>query len=150
MIRDATMLDIPVLLELGKEMHAESAFSYLPFDEKKVSGLLAALISSPDGCLLVYEEKNEVVGGLAAVSCPFFFCHEVFATDLAVFVRKSRRGGRAVIELTRGYSEWADGRPAVRETHLGVSTGLKTDSVAKLYQRLGFSPRGGTFSRRVR
>jgi GNAT superfamily N-acetyltransferase len=148
MIRAAVHADIPALLELGRQMHAESRFAYLPFDLDHVGSTLATLISEPYGCVLVWEDR-EILGGFAGAVVPFFFCQRHrYATDLAVFVRKDRRGGMIAARLVEQFAEWAREAGAT-EINLGVSTGIHPEKTGAFYERMGYERSGGFYIRRL-
>ena len=138
MIREATLEDIPALLALGQWMASESPrFSRLSFSRDRLTATLAQLIQSPQGFLWVAEEGGGMVGGMAALIHPHWFSDDLVASDLALFMSPQARGGMAAARLLRHYKAWAMAHGAVL-VQAGVSTGLRTENTAQLYERMGF------------
>lgn len=137
MIREATMLDIPDLLDLGEIMHAESRMSPWPFAREKVGNLMAGLIEIPNGCLLVAEHQGEVVGGFAGWCDEHWACHVRQASDFALFVTPTRRGGIAAARLIQAFKDWAlkQGADVVQ---VGISTGVNVETGTRLFELAGF------------
>lgn len=137
-IRSATILDTPALVELGRLMHAESPrFRRFDFDGEKIAQLAVMLIQSPDGILLVAEVDGELVGMYAGFVSEHFFGHDRFATDYVAFVAPAHRGGTVFIRLLAEFERQAAARGA-KEVFPGVSTEVRADRTATLYERRGY------------
>lgn len=144
MIRPATHEDIPRLVELGEEMHKESRFACLPFDEDKVRRLFAHLIESPDGLMIVAEENGVVIGGFAGMVHEYYFSRAKLACDFALFVCHEYRGGMAAPRLMKAYIAWAKERGALM-IQAGITTGVHVEQTSRLYEKLGFKNAGQLF-----
>ncbi len=130
-------------MKLAKQMHAESSYGFLPFDEEKVEGLAGFAMDSEDYCILVaVDDANKVYGFFLGVIVPYYFCNEGYAVDLALFVSPDKRGVCAAQKLIAAFKQWAIAEGA-REITLATSTGVEPERTAKLYERLGF-PQIGT------
>lgn len=136
MIRPATHADLPRLLELGAQMHAESRYRVLAFSAARAERTLQMLLDSPNGFLWVAADGGAVTGGLAAMSVPHWASDDEVATDLALFVAPDARGGLTAARLVTRYREWARERGAVI-VDMGVSTGVHPEQTARLLERLG-------------
>jgi len=147
MIRPATPQDIPALLALGRAMHAESWYGYLPFDEQKLSGLLARLIGG-EGFVEVYETEGHVNGVMVGAISEMWFCRAGIACDLALFVYPGRRGSIAACRLTQRFIEWARAHGAA-EVCMAVSTGVRIQETGRLYEALGLTHVGGIYKARL-
>lgn len=147
MLRAATLEDIPGILVLGRQMHAESWYGYLPFDEEKVAALMGNLIAHEFGFAQVIEQDGEIVGGLAGMIGEFWFCHERIASDFALFVTPGRRGSIGAVRLVKEFIEWAKANKA--EVSLAVSTGVRIQETGELYQALGLTHVGGVYKQKV-
>lgn len=143
-VRPATADDIPALLALGEAMHAESRYADLPWHTPKVCGLMDWMIANDDGCLLVAEQGGEIVGGFMGMAAEHFFSTSKMATDLALFVPTTRRGGLAAVQLMRAYVTWAQER-GIPNPQAGITTGVDVDRSSRLYESLGFKPVGNLF-----
>lgn len=144
MIRNATHDDIPTMIALGEAMHAESRYGRFPWNSGKVAALIASLIDSDDGLALVAEEDGQIIGGILAAIEDSFFGPARFACEFAVFVRPDARGGMTAARLLRVYAQWARKRGA-HLVQAGITTGVATESSARLYSAVGFQPVGQLF-----
>ena len=140
MIRPATLSDLPALLVLGEAMHAESPrFSRLRFDPARLEATLRHVCTSPDGFLWVgLDQRDEVVGGMAAMVVQHWCSTDLIATDLALFMKPAARGSTIPARLVRCYLGWARSQGA-KLTQCGVTTGVDTENTARLYERLGMT-----------
>lgn len=136
-IRHATIEDIPALLVLGAHMHAESPrFSQLTFSADKLTETLHAVLESPLGLLDVAEADGQIVGVAMGMAFQHWCSTDNVATDLAVFVEPSHRGGALSVRLVKHFIEWLHSTGAAQKI-AGVSTGIHTEQTARLYERLG-------------
>lgn len=134
MIRQATIEDIPRLIELGRMMHAESRYAALDYAPQKVDALLQRLIA--DGFMVVAQSGERVVGGFAGMISEHWFSHDLIAADLALFIEPDARGGMTAPRLVRAFRDWARGRGA-KLIHAGITTGVHEEETARLYEALG-------------
>lgn len=136
------------VLELAREMHAESGtHKYAPLDEQKLVQQLSVPITNPNVYLKFFVRDGEVLGTFFGVISSMFFSQELCAKDMAWFVRKSYRGTYAAVMLVRDFECWAKNM-GVKNIFLGQSTGVKMETTAALYKRLGYAPVGtNTFKR---
>ena len=146
MIRKATAHDVPALIAIGKEMHAESWYAYLDFDADKLATVLLRLIDT--GFLEVSERDGEIDGGMAGIISEMWFCRELIASDLALFVRPGKRGSIAAARLVERFVGWARWKGAV-EVNLGISTGVRKEETGRLYEAFGCTHVGGIYKLRV-
>lgn len=137
-------------VELGARMHAESEFSFMPYDSMKVLHTLRNLASQGRLCLLRYEDSDgKLIGFFCGKVDKYFFNEERIASDLAFYVVPERRGnGIAVLKMIRMFERWAKGKGAI-ETCLGISTGVNIKTTADMLTRFGYKNVGGTFKRRL-
>jgi GNAT superfamily N-acetyltransferase len=141
--------DVSVLVDLGAELHAESAYSFLPYDRRTVRELVLGYVDDHETrCGLVATRGELVVGMIGGYLTTYYFCSERLVSDEVLFVRQDRRGGAAAVRLIRGLERWAAARGA-RELCLGVSTGIRPDRTGRFYEHLGFARVGGIYKRRL-
>lgn len=141
-LRRATLEDLPRIIELGIELHAESPrFSRFRFDESKAADFMAHLITSSSGFVLLAVRCERVIGGVAAMMTSEWFSHDTFAYEVSVFIEKAHRGSTLPVRLLHAYRDWATERGA-RCAVAGVGTGINADGTAKLYQLAGMKPIG--------
>ncbi|WP_342051995.1 MULTISPECIES: GNAT family N-acetyltransferase [unclassified Cupriavidus] len=136
-IRTATLADVPRIVELGTQMHAESArWSRIPFDPARASESMIRLIHGT-GVVFLYERDGMVVGGIAGVLDKHWACDATIAQEVALFIDSEYRGGMAAGRLICALVSWGQ-RKGAAWLHAGTSTGLEPEMVAALYERLGF------------
>ncbi len=134
---------------MGARMHAESAYSFLPYDCDKVRRLILSYVENAETqCGLVAEEDGRPVGMLAGYITDYFFCDEKVACDYLVFIDLPYRGGTGAARLIHGFQQWAEARGA-REVCLGVSTDVDSVATGRFYEKLGFRRVGGVFKLRL-
>lgn len=148
-IRPAGYDDVEPLIEMGKRMHKESAYAFLPFDREKVRRLMISYIDdSETQCGLVAEESGILVGMFAGYLTDYFFCEEKVACDLILYVDREHRGSSAAVRLVRGFCNWARNHGA-REVCLGVSTEINPETTGRFYEKMGLSHSGGLYKQRM-
>lgn len=130
------------VLELAREMHAESAsHNDVPMNEQKMISQLKTPITNPDIYVRFAVRSGEVIGVFFGMVTSLFFSDQRAATDKAWFVRKSRRGSYAAVLLVRDFERWAIQRGATK-FFLGQSTGVQMDLTQQLYEALGYTKVG--------
>lgn len=139
MIRAATFDDVPALLALGERMHAESPrFSRLAFCRDKLARTLGGVLGNPLGLLQVLDVDGQVRGVVMAVAFEHWCSTDLVATELALFVDEDQRGSISAARLIKAYRRWAAETGAVHIA-AGVSTGIRTEQTARLYEAAGFT-----------
>ena len=148
-LRCATTDDFEGGMELGRRMHEESEFAFLPFDREKVRAFLRHIAANPRHyCTFVVEHEGRLVGLLVGQVMEYFFCRELLCDDVLLFVERDRRGSLAALALVRAYLEWSRSKGA-REARVAVSTGIDIDRTGAFLQRLGFRRVGGVYKHRL-
>ena len=139
-VRIATAADVPTLVELGREMVAESPrFAAIPYDDAHASATAAALINAPHAAAILLERDGLAVGMFLGIATPHLFSPQLLASDLALFIRPAHRKSRSAVVLIRAFETWAQ-RIGAAEVALGVSTGVHPDATVRLFERLGYAP----------
>ncbi len=147
-LRCATPDDIETGMELGRRMHEESEFAFLPFDPVKVRRFLHCIAGDPEHyCVYVVEHEDRLIGMLVGQVMEYFFCRELLCDDVLLFVERDQRGSVAALALVRAYLAWSRSRGA-REARVAVSTGIDIDHTGAFLQRLGFRRVGGVYKLR--
>ncbi len=144
MIRNAVLEDIPQMLALGVEMHAESMYAPFEFDHSKVADLMTALIQTNAGICIVAEVEGEILGGFIGSVYPHWFGNELQASDYALFIAKRHRQGSTAGRLIKEYIQQAKAQGA-KQIMLANSTGYEPERVARLFEVFGFKRRGYVF-----
>lgn len=137
--------DIPPMIELGAEMHAEGAFGELDYCRDKCRRFGQRYINSPQThfALCAYQD-DELVGMIMGSITPYYFGNDTIASDQLWYVKQGRRGSMLGVKLLKAFRSWARENNA-SEVCVGVSTAVDLDRTHKLLSRLGFTHVGGTF-----
>ena len=148
-LRHATLDDIEAGIDLGRRMHEESEFAFLPFDADKVRRLLHHIADNLDRyCAYVVEHDDCLVGLLVGQVMEYFFCRERLSDDMLLFVEQNQRGSIAALKLMHAYLDWSRDQ-GVREARVAISTGIDTDKTGAFLERLGFRHVGGVYKHRM-
>lgn len=145
LIRTADELDIPDIIRLSREMHAEGPYSSIEFDEHKV-GELGIAMSHPHSNYwgAVAEDDGKVVGVIIGVCEELLFSRRTQTFDVIIYVSKDARGSTAGLRLINAYIDWAKSIDAVA-CNVVISGMYDNSKTYLLVQKLGFSPVGGLF-----
>lgn len=146
-IRFATLEDIPVLLDLGEMMVAESRFRPYGLNRDKSTQVLTSMIGNPQQSSVLLAERGggEVVGMLAGYVVDFFFCDALISQDRFFFVKPEARGSSAAVKLLFAFRRWAEARQ-VRELNINMSVAVDMQRFNKMMMKLGFRCSGSNFS----
>ena len=149
-IRDFTKADLPYLIDLGKQMHAESSYSHLDFDEDKVTDMGDIWLMNPEiyFCKIAENLDKEIFGMYVGLISSYYFGKDLVANDLLMFVAPDKRGGIAAAKLIKEFEQWAKANGAA-EVRPASSTGVKTEETMRLYEALGYKTVGHTFNKRL-
>lgn len=147
-VRRANLFDIPAFIALGRRIYADSAYSFLDFDQIKAENLLRHYLNAPaTHCVFVAEDDGLLIGGLCGYVTEYFFSREKFASDQTFFVAPEWRGFIA-LKLVAAFCDWAEVHGA-RQVNLGISSGLQTERSGALLERMGFACVGGNYKMRL-
>lgn len=142
--------DIPDLVDLAREAHGESRFSYIPFSAEKVAKI-AKLALKDD------KRHGIFIAARGAVPIGFAYCtlgEYHIGTDVLIATihninvsREARQrlaGGRAALGLLNGVKSWARARGA-SEILFHVTSGSELERTHRLAKRLGYATIGGSY-----
>ena len=142
--------DVEAIIEMGARMHAEGAYSFLPYDRDKVRSFIGTFLGDDETrCGLVAEESGLLVGMFAGYLNQYYFCNERAAFDLVLFVDRAHRHGTAAVRMVRAFCAWAAARGAA-EVGFGISSNVDQDRTGRFYERLGLTRVGGIYKRRLK
>ena len=139
-IRRATIGDIAPILDMARDMHAESPrYRVLGFNARKVGELALAIIQNPQaGGVLVAEKENTLVGMFAFHIGQHFFSDDTFASDIVMYVKPEQRSSSVFPRLVAAFEAWAD-EHGVKEKLLGVSAEIDSQRVVAVLERMGYA-----------
>ncbi len=146
--RRFNMSDMPEIIALGSQMHQESNYRDLNWDEEKIYKMAEEWFVNEDYCFAdVAICENKIFAMYVGFISEYYFGKDLVANDLLLFVDKSKRGGVAAIRLIKRFQEWAFSKGA-SEVRPATSTGVQTDDTKKLYEALGYDTVGFVFRKR--
>lgn len=143
-IRPGTSDDLAALMRIARDMHEESRYAVLPFDEGKMARCIQGVIESEDGYCAVAEDNGVVVGAILATLYEPVFSRKKLAQDYGVFMMHEWRGGLTASRLVHGYLEWAQKAGAVW-AEIGVTTGVTPAQTGRLLELCGMRWSGALY-----
>ena len=146
-IRFATVADIPELVQLGKEAHAETIQASLPFSSDRLTHQFNACLSpiKQNYCVLIAEADNVIVGGIWGYVAQHYFSESWVATEYMFYVQPSFRGSPVAVRLLHAFRKWAENRGA-SEVMICMTTGIDVERFDRFLRRMKFNYVGGNFS----
>ena len=143
-IRTATEADLPRLVEMARDMHAESPrYRHLDFSAEKTARAILTLLTHAEGVAVVAEKEGHIVGMLGGFVTEHFFGRDKVACDLGLYVVPDERGSSLAPRLVRAFESWAREAGAA-DCVMGVSTEVMAERTAALYERMGYVMSGFT------
>jgi len=134
--------DIEGTIDLAEEMWKESPrYQNRDFSRDKLYKFGESILRNPLLCGFVAVNGDKLEGFFIGAITEYFFGCERIASDFALFVPHSRRGGIAAIMLIKAYESWARSHH-VAEISLGTTTAVDEERTVSLYKMLGFNPVG--------
>ena len=141
--------DFEWMMYITKEHHAESDWSEVEYDEKKVEGYINTAINDPNYFGIVALKDEERIGFMAGKMLEYNFSREKFARELELYVEPTKRNGMAGIFMMKKFIEWATSKKArevLFEPRLSDGTIKKFDAMAK---RLGMEHLANAYRRKL-
>ncbi len=148
LIRFATAEDIPALVELGKEIHAGTRLSALPYDKEKLASQFRAILEPPNEnyCIFAAVVPGEgFVGALMGMLAEYPFSGARMSSNYVYFVRSRYRGSSLAVRLLFAFRQWARNRDAMLFC-ISQNAGVDTGRFDKFMHHLGFERTGGNYS----
>lgn len=142
--RRPTTNDLEQILLLAREMHAETSFRTLSFNEAKAATEILSCIVNPLMFVYVAEKDGEIVGVAASYLSQPYFSEDWVAYDHIWFVGKTARGSMVGPGLLKHMAAWAKFSGA-KALFVTLGSDVSSDRVGALVERLGFSRLGGYY-----
>lgn len=141
--RDARGDEVDKLAAIAERVLAEApTYTRLTFDHEKTANYIAGAILKQDGWFLrvIADANDEPVGGLIGICEESLFGPDKIAYDITMMIDKEHRGRciRQFIECCDCFLEWSIAQNC-KIVKLGVSSGIKIDSMERMLERLGFA-----------
>ncbi|UWP90182.1 hypothetical protein [Aliiroseovarius crassostreae] len=147
-------MDIPKIVDLAREAHAESRVGYIPFSAEKVQKIALTAISDDKRHAVMLAEKHGVPVGAAYCSVgEYYIGTDVLLTtihniNVSRDVRMTLSGGRVAMGLFRGIETWSQARGA-QEILFHVTSDIDLARAHKLAKRMGFQFIGGSYAKSI-
>ena len=139
----ATMADLPEVMELFREMHAENAIFQL--DEQAAIDVLARALRrpNPEGVLGVIRENGRIAGMILLIVTKFWYTKQFHLEELYNYIHPNYRRSNYADALIRFAKHSAEqlGIPLI----IGVLTNNKMEPKVRLYRRRLGMPAGAFF-----
>lgn len=129
MIRQATLEDMPQVLDLAHRFHAASTWARLPFDDGAFTATATAMIEQPEGVIFLSEDG--FCGGL--INGLYFSPQTRVAVELFWWAPSE---GRALREAFEAWA-WAGNVAAVQFSAMADD---RRQAVERLYRVAGYAP----------
>lgn len=134
--------DIEETIAVGAELHKESIWASIPFDNEYADKYIRLILQNPKfGFILVVKIQDKIVGGIVALVSRFPFSSEKYSDVYLLFLKEEYRKGDIAIHLVSAYIAQAK-TYKVREIHIGVNSPVNKEKVEKLYGFMGFEQVG--------
>lgn len=148
-IRLADIPDMQRIYELGLELLEASSYKGIKHDQQKFKTLVAGLMGSKQGRVLVVVDDNNIPQGfLIGVIDEYFFSHSRFATDLATYISSGFE--RYALRLYKSFIDWAKTKPKVMDITFAHSSGIGDfDRWCRLMEKLGLKKNGSFYTMRI-
>ncbi len=147
-IRFASISDIPVIIEMGKVVHAEARQAAFSYDPERLASQLKAVLDppNPSHCIFLAEHAEEgVIGIFIGYVAEYFFSRALTASNLIFYVKRAYRGGPTAVRLLFAFRKWAENRNA-SELAICITSGAKASRLDKLMEASGFQYTGVNYS----
>jgi GNAT superfamily N-acetyltransferase len=145
MIRAAEPCDFPVIVEMGRNFHAQTAYQDIPYCAD--SALKWFEFMSGQGMLLVAETAGKVVGVAGGVISPCIL-NEAYqlGAELLWWVEPEYRKTSAGARLLAGLEQAARDAGAKRWSMIALEA-VNPEAVGRMYLKSGYTPTERTFTK---
>ncbi len=97
--------------------------------------------TNPSSFVHVALDGDQVCGFIVGEMAPYGFHNSFFAYDRMLYVVPTRRGGAGARRLIAAFEDWCATKNVSR-IMLGITTGIKSERIMKLYNALGYTTVG--------
>ena len=143
-VRDLTFEDVPIMVAVGKQMHEESAFAPISWDNEKALRLGYWVIANNEACALIVEVDGERAGMILGAIQKYYFSQETQLLDFLWYVKPEYRSTQAAVKLINAYIEFGKSK-GCREVNMQIATNVHPEKTGELLKNLNFTSVGGTY-----
>jgi GNAT superfamily N-acetyltransferase len=131
-IREATLDDVPVLVDMGMRFAQSDAYNQVLRDNPvQIEQMARMLITSAVGFMLVLEKAGHIEGMIGMLCTPHFLSGDMFAGEICWWVNPEHRGDG--VRLMRSAESLAHERGATT-----IQMIAPDERVGRFYERLGY------------
>jgi|GEM_PF-1497674 len=145
--RDPAWADLPQLLHLGRRLHSEAWYSYIPFDENRVATFFYDLMMNREkNFCCIASRGGIIVGAIAGSRINYWFSRQPGVFDSFLYVLPDQRGSLIAFRLWQAMAAWSERSGACELTH-GVGTCSQTAD--RFFAGIGMTHVGGIYKMRL-
>ena len=131
-IREATIEDIPALVEMGMRFAQSEAYKHILRDNPvQFESMARMLITSESSVMLVLEKNGHVEGMIGMLCTPHFLSGDMFAGEVCWWINPEHRGNG--VRLMKSAEDWSREHGAT-----SIQMVAPNERVGRLYERLGY------------
>ncbi len=144
MIRDATEADIPVMIEIGKNLASSTTYKSVNYSVERIETTIRTLMAF--GFCVVAEKDGEVVGGMMGDVYTPWYSNDRMGIDYTLYIEPEHRNGLLAVKMVKKFEQWCISMGA-KQIRPGIGTGDK--NAIRLYKALGYKSVGEWFLKDV-
>ena len=141
MIRQATIMDTSLLIEMLNTMHRETEIEVPKINTDKLIKQINNLIIN--GLVLVAFKDNKLQGSIGGILTEDWWSTEKYLADAWFYVHKKQRNTKVAINLLKTYIEMA--KKSDYKIRLGHIFSGDLDRKDNFFKKLGFVKAGSVF-----
>lgn len=143
--REATLADVPSLVEMGQRFVEESPYKrFVGENQEQMRALVEQVVALPNGRVLVAEEAGTLVGMIAVIAKEHFITGEIIGGELVWWVNPEQRPRGVGIQLLKMAEQAARDLGAKHMQMIAPD-----ERVGNLYKRRGYELVEVTYQRRL-
>ena len=144
MIRNATVNDIPKMIEIGKNLASSTTYKSVNYSEERIEKTIRTLIEH--GFCVVAEKNGEIVGGMMGDVYTPWYSNDRMGIDYTLYIEREHRNGLLAVKMIKKFEQWCISM-GVKQIRPGIGTGDK--NVIRMYKALGYQSVGEWFLKEV-
>lgn len=146
-IRRAEWHELPSVVSLCQQFHAETEWQDIPFVPDVMLAALTALLSDDSNNLLVVADGEQIVGAVGIQIAPMYWGTDAVATELFWYIDPAYRGRSCSLRLFQQAEAWA--KEAGAKVMLMGSLATSPPHVRTMYERAGYRYSQSAFIKRL-
>jgi GNAT superfamily N-acetyltransferase len=144
MIRNATEADIPIMIEIGKNLASSTTYKTVNYSEERIEKTIRTLMDF--GFCVVAEKDGEIVGGMMGDVYTPWYSNDRMGIDYTLYIEPEHRNGLLAVKMVKRFEQWCISMGA-KQIRPGIGTGDK--NAIRLYKALGYKSVGEWFLKDV-